>query len=63
VSRLPGKGRPRKAAPVTYDTVRAIALALPGVEEGTGARRRPRRAAARMVERRAGAAHRDATRW
>ena len=38
MSRLPGKGRPRKAAPVTYDTVRQIALALPGVEEGSSYR-------------------------
>ncbi|MEK6287085.1 MAG: MmcQ/YjbR family DNA-binding protein [Acidobacteriota bacterium] len=27
--------RPRKGKPVTFDTVRQLALALPGVEEGT----------------------------
>lgn len=27
--------RPRKGEPVTFDTVRQLALALPGVEEGT----------------------------
>ena len=29
------RGPTRKPAPVTYDTVRELALALPGVEEGT----------------------------
>ena len=32
------KKRPRKADPVTFDTVRQLALALPGVEEGTSHR-------------------------
>jgi hypothetical protein len=30
--------RPRKGEPVTFDTVRRLALALPGVEEGTSYR-------------------------
>lgn len=35
MSKSQTKKRPRKGKPVTFDTVRQLALALPGVEEGT----------------------------
>jgi hypothetical protein len=35
VAKSPAKKQHRKAEPVTFDTVRKLALALPGVEEGT----------------------------
>src|SRR4051812_20052618 len=38
MSRDRGRGRPRKAGPVTFETVRELALALPGAEEGTSYR-------------------------
>jgi hypothetical protein len=35
MSKSPSRGRGRKTKPVTFETVRQIALALPGVVEGT----------------------------
>ena len=35
LNRSPKRGRGNKPVPVTFETVRQVALALPGVEEGT----------------------------
>ena len=38
LKRSPKRGRSNKPVPVTFETVRQLALALPGVEEGTSYR-------------------------
>src|SRR4051794_23986053 len=38
MSRDRGRGQPRKSGPVSFETVRELALALPGAEEGTSYR-------------------------